>query len=301
MAREESGEDYFASLCQLANLAPKIAFVGGGNMAQALSRGFLKTGLLDKGAIAASDPVPAMRDFLEQKLEIRAYSTNAELLEHNNAGIVILAVKPQHLDHVLDEIVDHHAKSASQVGLLVSIVAGASIQKIQGKFLGQAVEGLPQPSVPIARVMPNTPALIGCGASVYAKNASCTSAHGEVIKALMETVGICYEVVEGHIDAVTGLAASGPAFIYTIIDALSDGGVKMGLPRDLSTELSAQMVMGSAKMVLETQKHPGELKNQVCSPGGTTIAGVHVLEEAGVRSAFISAVEAATKRAKELS
>jgi pyrroline-5-carboxylate reductase len=292
-AKLEMGKEYFVSLCQLANLQPKIAFVGGGNMAQALSKGFLKTGLLEKNAIAASDPVPAMRDYLEQKLEIKAYLNNRDLLDHNQSGIVILAVKPQHLDPVLDELAEHYRSSSSKFGLLVSIVAGASIQRIQAKFADQ--------SIPIVRVMPNTPALIGCGASVYSKNSSCTSAHGEVIKALMETVGICYEAPETHIDAVTGLAASGPAFIYTVIDALSDGGVKMGLPRDLSTELAAQMVMGSAKMVLETRKHPGELKNQVCSPGGTTIAGVHVLEERGVRAAFIAAVEAATKRAKELS
>jgi len=212
MDRKENTKEYFASLCQLANLAPKIAFIGGGNMAQALSKGFLKTGLLEKDAISASDPVPAMRDFLEQKLEIKAYSENRDLLDHNKAGIVILAVKPQHLDHVLDEIVDHWTSSPSKFGLLVSIVAGASIQKIHEKFIS-AVEGLPVPSVPIVRVMPNTPALIGCAASVYAKNPSCTSAHGEVIKALMETVGICHEVVEGHIDAVTGVRS---AFISAV-------------------------------------------------------------------------------------
>jgi len=152
----------------------------------------------------------------------------------------------------------------------------------------------------LVRVMPNTPALVGEGACGYALGQSATAEDGELVKRLLSAVGVAYEVKERLIDAVTGLSGSGPAYGYMIIEALSDGGVAAGLPRDISTRLAAQTMLGAAKMVLETGKHPGELKDMVCSPGGTTIEGVHELEEGGVRSALINAVRAATERAVEL-
>ena len=152
----------------------------------------------------------------------------------------------------------------------------------------------------LVRVMPNTPALVGEGACGYALGQAATAEDGELVKRLLSAVGVAYEVDESLIDAVTGLSGSGPAYGYMIIEALSDGGVAAGLPRDISTRLAAQTMLGAAKMVLETGKHPGELKDMVCSPGGTTIEGVHELEEGGVCSALINAVRAATERAVEL-
>ena len=199
----------------------------------------------------------------------------------------MLSVKPQTMEDLLDEIapaIDHRK-------LVISIAAGISIHTIARK-LGAGVR--------IVRTMPNTPALVGAGATALARGAHATDADLGEAKRLFEAVGIAHVVDEHLLDAVTGLSGSGPAFVFLAIEALADGGVKVGLARPVAMALAAQTVMGAAKLVLETGEHPGRLKDQVTSPGGTAIAGVHALEDGGLRAALISAVEAATRRSREL-
>ena len=212
-------------------------------------------------------------------------ASNLEATEQ--ADIVVLSVKPQTMEHLLDEIapaVDHRK-------LVISIAAGISIAAIARK-LGAGVR--------IVRTMPNTPALVGAGATALARGAHATDADLEQARALFQAVGTTVVVEEQHLDAVTGLSGSGPAFLFLVIEALADGGVKVGLARPVAMALAAQTVLGSAKLVLETGEHPGRLKDQVTSPGGTAIAGVHALEQGGLRAALIDAVEAATRRSHEL-
>jgi pyrroline-5-carboxylate reductase len=175
--------------------------------------------------------------------------------------------------------------------LLISIAAGVSIATLQ-EYAG--------PDVRVIRVMPNTPALVHKGSAAYALGVGTTEADAETAEAVFSSVGRAYEVAESLLDAVTGLSGSGPAYVYLAIEALADGGVRMGLPRDLAVQLAAQTVSGAAEMVLRTTLHPAQLKDMVASPGGTTIAGLAVLEAHSVRGAFIEAVEAATLRSREL-
>jgi pyrroline-5-carboxylate reductase len=180
---------------------------------------------------------------------------------------------------------------ATRRPLVVSIAAGVSLARL--------AEGL-APGTRLVRVMPNTPCLVGASASAFSPGEHATEEDVSLVQGLLDTVGKAFRLPEHLLDAVTGLSASGPAFVYLVIEALSDGGVRAGLPRDVSTALAAQTVLGAARMVLETGQHPGALKDAVASPGGTTIAGLHELERAGVRGALMSAVEAASRRAAEL-
>ena len=204
------------------------------------------------------------------------------------AKILILAVKPGQVREVLsgvqDSIVPGH--------LIISIAAGVT--------LGKMAEVLP-PNTRLIRVMPNTPALVGAGAVAYALGDSATAEDAALAQKLFSAVGVACQVKEGLLDAVTGLSGSGPAYGFLAIEALSDGGVAAGLPRDLATKLAAQTLLGAAKMVLETGMHPGALKDMVTSPGGTTIEGIHELEKGGARAAFINAVRAASERSRQLS
>jgi pyrroline-5-carboxylate reductase len=203
------------------------------------------------------------------------------------ADVVLLSVKPQIIDAVLEEI----AADVGSSKLVVSIAAGVTIAAIARR--------LPQ-GARIVRTMPNTPALAGAGAAAMAAGPHATAEDLALARALLESVGTAVVVAEPLLDAVTGLSGSGPAFVYLFIEALADGGVKAGLPRAEALQLAAQTVLGAAKLVLESGEHPGRLKDQVTSPGGTTIAGVHALERAGFRGAVIDAVEAAARRSREL-
>jgi len=262
-----------------------LGFIGGGNMAEAMIRGLLKAQLLGPQEILASDVTAERLTYLQQTFGIRTSRDNAEVA--GKADIVLFAVKPQIMSPVLDGLVE----VITEEKVLISIAAGISTRLIAEKFPGK---------VRVVRVMPNTPALVLEGASALAPGAAATPEDLELAKRLFAAVGKVVVVEETLMDAVTGLSGSGPAYIFMIIDALSDAGVKVGLSRKVAQLLAAQTVLGAARMVLETHKHPGELKDMVTSPGGTAIAGLHTLEAGGLRTTLINAVEAATRRSMEL-
>jgi pyrroline-5-carboxylate reductase len=262
----------------------KIGFIGAGQMATALAQGFVRAKLLPATAITAFDPVQAATDKLAKDLTgLVAAASNVEAAKQ--ADVIILAVKPQVMPAVYQEL------SGKLTGkLVISIAAGIALEKL---CAGLATNR-------IVRVMPNTPCLVGKGASAYALASDATADDGDLVKKLLSSVGIAHQVEEKLLDAVTGLSGSGPAYVYLMIEALCDGGVRAGLPRVLATSLAAQTVLGAAEMVLTRGEHPAALKDAVTSPGGTTIAGLQVLEDRGLRGALIAAVEAATKRSAEL-
>jgi pyrroline-5-carboxylate reductase len=266
-------------------LGKKIAFLGTGNMAEALVKGLLRSGTAAQGDVVCAEPRAERREEIAKRYGVATTASNLDAAEQ--ADIVLLSVKPQTMDALLEEIapaIDHRK-------LVISIAAGIPIQTIARK-LGAGVR--------IVRTMPNTPALVGAGATGLARGAHATDADLEQARGLFQAVGIAHVVDESLLDAVTGLSGSGPAFVFLAIEALADGGVKVGLARPVAMALAAQTVMGAAKLVLETGDHPGRLKDQVTSPGGTAIAGVHALEMGGLRAALIAAVEAATWRSHEL-
>ena len=261
----------------------KIGFIGAGQMATALAQGFVRGGILPAAKIAASDAYPAATEKLTKDLPGLKIATNAQVAAASD--VVILAVKPQVMAAVYQDLAGKLANK-----LVISIAAGISLEKLCAGFKTDRV----------VRVMPNTPCLVGKGASAFALAAGATKEDGELVKKLLSAVGIAHQVDEKLLDAVTGLSGSGPAYVYLMIEALSDGGVKAGLPRALATSLAAQTVLGAAEMVLTRNEHPAVLKDAVASPGGTTIAGLATLEDRGLRGALIAAVEAATKRSQEL-
>jgi len=262
-----------------------VGFLGAGQMAQALAKGWLSAGLIAPGTCAASDPYPDARTRFQQVTGIAASADNVAVVK--SSEIIILAVKPQMMATLLADV----REAITPKHLIVSIAAGLSTTKLAGM--------LPE-KTRIVRVMPNTPCLVGCSAAGIAAGANALPGDTAVVEKLFTALGIAYTLGEHLLDAVTGLSGSGPAFVYVMIEALSDGGVRMGLPRDVATALATQTVLGSAKMVQETRLHPAQLKDAVASPGGTTIAGLHALEKGGFRAAIIDAVEAATKRSAEL-
>ena len=268
-----------------APFAGTVGFLGTGKMATALAKGLIGSGFVRAGSVVGSDVSAAAREAFAAETGARAVGTNAEVLAA--AGVVFLAVKPQSMPGLLEEL----GGKPKPETLLVSIAAGIPVAAFT-KALGRDCR--------IVRVMPNTPCLVAAGASGYALGGGATEADGRLVRAMLETVGVAVAVPEGLLDAVTGLSGSGPAYAYQMIEALSDGGVRVGLPRDVATALAAQTLLGAAKMVLDTGEHPGRLKDAVTSPGGTTIAGLHALEAGGLRAALMNAVVAATERAKEL-
>jgi pyrroline-5-carboxylate reductase len=263
----------------------QIGFLGAGKMATALAQGWLKAGLATSERMCASDPVPAARDHFAKTTSAAVTDDNARVVAQSN--VLVLAVKPQNMVELLNSI----RPTVSPAHLLISIAAGVTIGQIAN------IVGVDKP---IIRVMPNTPCLVGASASAFAASKWATAADVHLTERLFASVGRVVQVPEKLLDAVTGLSGSGPAFVAVMIEALSDGGVRMGLPRDLALTLAMQTVLGSAKLLLETDLHPGQLKDMVASPAGTTIAGLHALERGGVRAALMDAVEAATLRAIEL-
>ncbi|MBK9519804.1 MAG: pyrroline-5-carboxylate reductase [Anaeromyxobacter sp.] len=266
-------------------LGQTIAFIGAGNMAEALVKGLLRAGVAAPQEIVCTDRRPERGPELAARYGVRVTQDN--LAAVREAGVIVLSVKPQVMEKVLAEI--GPALDASK--LVISIAAGIPIVAIERK-VGHGVR--------VIRTMPNTPALVGAGATALSPGEHATEADLVQARALFDAIGMTVVVDEPLLDAVTGLSGSGPAYIFLIIEALSDGGVKAGLARAQAQELAAQTVYGSAKLLIETGEHPGRLKDQVTSPGGTAIAGLHTLEAGGLRTTLMNAVEAATNRSREL-
>jgi pyrroline-5-carboxylate reductase len=262
-----------------------VGFLGAGQMATALAGGWAKAGLLDGARSRAADPYPAARAKFTEQTGVKAVATNTEVVQ--GCDTVILAVKPQIMAAVLAEVKPHIAARH----LVVSIAAGVTLKTL-ADGLGDKTR--------LVRVMPNTPCLVGASAAGFAAGSTATADDVALVGKLFGAVGKAFAVPEPLLDAVTGLSGSGPAFVYVMIEALADGGVRVGLPRDVAQALAAQTVLGAAKMVVETGQHPAALKDAVASPGGTTIAGLHALERAGLRAALMDAVEVATRRSQEL-
>jgi pyrroline-5-carboxylate reductase len=263
----------------------RIGFVGGGNMGEALIHGFLAASLLSSKQISVFDVIPERLEYLSQQYGVQTVPSSAVLVE--NCELVILAVKPQTMARVLDTI---HAR-LSHRPLVISIAAGITLTSLEA--------ALPD-KMPIIRVMPNTPALVQQGAAALSRGPFATDAHMRMAVVLFEAVGKAVEVEEKLMDAVTGLSGSGPAYFLLLLESLIDAGVLMGLPRATARLLVVQTALGTATMLAQGEKHPGELKDQITSPGGTTIRGLQILEEHGVRGALMTAVQAATQRSQEL-
>ena len=260
-----------------------IGFLGYGNMAEALIRGL--TRVVDPQTVGASGPRHERGEQLRERYGIRYTSDNTELVAHSD--VLVLSVKPQILGRVLDQVRQHLRPES----LIISVAAGVSIETIEDRVPA---------GLHVIRSMPNTPALVQTGATAIAAGTHATESDLEIARFVFDAVGITVTLDESQIDAVTGLSGSGPAYVFLILEALADAGVKVGLARRNAQRLAAQTVMGAAKMLLDTDEHPGRLKDMVTSPGGTAIAGLHTLEEGGLRTTLINAVESATKRAREL-
>ena len=266
---------------------PPIAFLGAGQMAEALIRGVLQAGLVAASDILATDIRPERLDYLGGELGIRTARDNREGIAFGR--LIVIAVKPQDAPGLLAEI----GSSIGPDQILVSIAAGVTIARIEGALGGAG-------TARVVRVMPNTPALIGAGMAAISLGTHAEPADGELVRRLMDSVGRTVMLPEYQLDAVTALSASSPAFVAIFIEGLIDAGVQVGLPRDVATTLTLQTVLGTTRMIQETGRHPAVMKEMVTSPGGTTIAGVYALERGGMRAALIDAIVAATERSKEL-
>jgi pyrroline-5-carboxylate reductase len=263
-----------------------VGLIGAGAMGGALATGLVKSGCIAPGAVLISDVDTSRLERLETSLGIRTFGHNTQLV--SEADVVVLAVKPDMVAPVLAEVGPffHAGKT------LISIAAGMPLRVLEERI------GV---SVPVVRVMPNTPCLVGAGASVYSLGTHAGPRDAARTQAVFSSVGLVLEAGESLLDAVTGLSGSGPAYVYMVIEALADGGVRMGLPRETAVTLAAQTVLGGAKMVLESGEHPATLRDRVTTPGGTTAAGLFTLEDRGLRAALCEAVKAAAVRARELS
>ena len=262
----------------------RIGFIGAGMMAEAIARGLIKAGV-ETDRITTADPDKSRLAFWGQDIGVVAAEDNVSVAQ--SSDILILAVKP----HIIPEVLSEISSILGTGQLLISIAAGVTTDFIQDRLRAE---------VPIVRVMPNTPCLIGQGASALSPGRFARMSHMDIASEIFSAVGRVVQIGEDKIDAVTGLSGSGPAYVYTFIESLADGGVRMGLPRAVAVMLAAQTVAGSAQMVLEIGEHPAVLRDKVTTPEGTTIAGTAVLERAKFRSAIIEAVTAATHRAAEL-
>lgn len=261
-----------------------IGFIGAGNMAEAMLRGLLRGNDFAPAQISASGPRRERVDELREKYGIDATTDNHKPA---SAEIVVLSVKPQIMSRVLDEV----AQTISPEALVISIAAGVPVATIQSRLAS---------GTRVIRAMPNTPALVDAAATAIAGGEHARESDLAEAKKIFDAIGLTVILEESQLDAVTGLSGSGPAYVFLILEALSDAGVKVGLSRRTSQLLAAQTLLGSAKLLLETNEHPGRLKDMVTSPGGTAITGLHTLEHGGVRTTLMNAVEAATRRSREL-
>ena len=262
-----------------------LGIIGGGNVGEALIAGVIQSGLFSPEEVRFFEPRVDRRDYLREKYQAPAAKSNLDLVAHS--PIIILAVKPQSVPEVLPEI----GPSLKKGHLLISICAGVPLDYLQSFC--------PQP-VRMIRAMPNTPALIQKGATALAPSIQAKAEDLSTAEAIFQAVGITVIVKESLMDAVTGLSGSGPAYIFAVIEALAAGGVKEGLSQEAALALTTQTVLGAAHLIQSTGKHPATLRDQVCTPGGTTISGLYAMEEGGFRLALMNAVISATRRSKEL-
>ncbi len=263
----------------------KLCCIGAGNMAQAILRGVLRSGWTTAERIIATDICPEPLEKLQKNFSIFTSNNNREAVSRSE--VILLAIKPQAFHSATSSL----ASAVSPAHLTISIAAGIPLAAIEHQFY---------PKARIIRAMPNTPALVAAGTTALAKGSGASDDDLRQAETLFQAVGKTAIVEEKLLDAVTGLSGSGPAYVFVILEALADAGVKMGLPRNIAQQIATQTVLGSAKMQQETGLHPGQLKDQVASPAGTTIAGLHALELGALRATIINAVEAATERAREL-
>jgi len=266
-------------------LAKKICVVGGGVMGEALARGMIDSGLVKREEVGVSDIDEQRLTHLRKTLGVRTFTENREAVR--DAETIIIAVKPDVAGMVLDEL----REAVTEDQLIISIAAGITIRYVAERLGGKGR---------VVRVMPNQPCQVGEGASVISPGPGASDADLEWAEKIFKSVGRAVVLDEKHLNAATALNGSGPAYIYLVIEALADGGVREGLPRSAALLLSAQTVLGAAKMVLETGRHPAQLRDMVATPGGTTMAALHSLERDKIRGALINAVSAAKKRADEL-
>lgn len=274
----------------MAGVAPipmdtfKLGFIGAGKMAESIAKGVVHSGLMPASRISTAPRSSSRQDAFES-FGVKIFETNQRVVE--DSDVVVFSVKPQ----VVQDVVLELRPLLTKKKLLVSVVAGVKLKHLQ-EWAGHSR---------FIRVMPNTPAAVGKAASVMSLGKSATEEDGGLIANLFGAIGKIWRADEKYFDAVTGLSGSGPAYIYIAIEALADGGVAAGLPRELAWNLASQTVLGAADMAISTGKHPGQLKDDVASPGGTTIAGIYELEKGGFRGILMNAVVAAAKRSLDLS
>jgi pyrroline-5-carboxylate reductase len=263
----------------------KIGFIGLGNMAGAMIGGLIKNKTFKKEEIIGTDISKEVEEKVKAETGIEIGDSNKETAR--KAHIIVLSVKPQYYEDVIGEI----RFSVREEQMIITIAPGKTIEWLEGQFKKQ---------IKIVRCMPNTPALIGEGCTGVCCNKFVTESEKERVIQLFHSFGKAYEVEERLMDAVVGVSGSSPAYVFLFIEAMADAAVKGGMPRQMAYEFAAQAVIGSAKMIAKTKKHPGELKDMVCSPAGTTIEAVRVLEERGFRSAVIEAVGACIEKSKNI-
>ncbi|MBI3091150.1 MAG: pyrroline-5-carboxylate reductase [Candidatus Tectomicrobia bacterium] len=267
-------------------MRPRIlAFLGGGNMGEAMLKGLLNARFAEPQQLLVADINRQRVEYLERTYGVRGAVNNREAVAE--ADVIILAVKPQNLPELLQDI----REELDETKLVISIAAGVPLRTI---------EEIVKKELRLIRTMPNTPALVQEAATALARGTFASEPDLKLAEQIFASVGKTIVIEENLMDAVTGLSGSGPAYVFLLIEAMADSGVKMGLTRQASLLLSAQTVLGAARLLLETNEHPGRLKDMVCSPGGTAIVGLHTLEQGGLRTTIINAVEAATKRSIEL-
>ncbi|VDO39463.1 Uncharacterized protein BM_BM4441 [Brugia malayi] len=285
----KNGSMNLRKLFKNTDLEPKLTFIGGGKMAAALICGFESAGLITKDDVALSVKTASSAQRWKQLGYVNVYTSNNDLIRVHGQGVVFLSVKPQIYTAVLEEL---NNKAFTNTPLIVSIMGGVDVKTLEREV---AVKGYISKRG-LVRLMPNLPVTICSGASIMCSSSYMQQDKIDLMKCIMQHVGICLVISEKSFDAATAVAGCGPAFVFMAIEALSDGGVLGGVDRTTSTKLAAQTVMGAARMILEVSQHPAALKDDVCSAGGSTIYGVKELEKNGLRSALIEAVHASTKR-----
>ncbi|XP_046600218.1 pyrroline-5-carboxylate reductase isoform X1 [Neodiprion lecontei] len=287
----ESTVECISVLFCVATLKKDIGFIGGGNIARAIGHGIINNGLVEASKLHVSEPVKLLQENWRE-MGVNISANNAEVVQKTDT--IFLLVKPGSLKEAMESLKQNLGSLNIGEKLFVSVLAGVSLAKLEEIILPII------PKAKIIRTMPNMALMVGAGATVFACGHGATKQDADLVTTIMSSIGICEQVPEDLINPITGLSGAGPAYVYVMIEALADGAVRMGVPRDLAIKFAGQSFYGASKMLLQTKKHPGQLKDEVCSPGGITICGVHAIENGGVRAALMNAVVAAVQRSSEL-